>query len=69
MHENRTHIQDLLSPSPSGRWQRPSKPPYAGSNPARDTVAVADLVMQRSVEPPYAGSNPVGHPYRHVPAL
>ena len=54
-------LQIHLSLSPSGRWQRPSKPPYAGSNPARDTVAVADMVMQRSVEPPYAGSTPVSH--------
>ena len=38
------------------------EPSDARSNRAGDTVAVAELVMQRSVMPPYAGSSPVSHP-------
>lgn len=32
-----------------------------GSNPAKGTVAVAEMVMHRIVNPNYMGSNPIGH--------
>ena len=37
-------------------------PSDARSSRAGDTVAVADMAMQRIVVPLYVGSNPVSHP-------
>ena len=66
----------ILSPSPSGRWQRPSKPPYAGSNPAGDamgecgrTANAAEMVMRRKVAPWNEGSNPPVPPFIHSQTL
>ena len=49
--------------SPRRIKERPGghEPSDARSNRAGDTVAVADMVMQRIVDPPNAGSNPVSH--------
>ena len=38
------------------------EPSDARSTRAGGTVAVADLVMQRTVTPHYMGSNPISHP-------
>ena len=40
-------------------WYR--KPEVGGSNPSLQTVAVAQLVVQRIVVPPVVGSSPIGH--------